>query len=295
MSDFNVTEFLVGELGFTAEEAATIAPQFTGDRATKLKGTVLRQADYSRKMNELQTSIGQKEQQLQQEMAEWASLTAAEKAASQGLREQLERTQREHLQAQQALTRLAQEAGVDPKTYLGTEPPPAAPPTPPAPTVDTSKFATGDQLAQIARLSLQIPAQIAVIANEHRRLTGEELDPTALVAELEARAQTRGNTKPLDLRAIWEEQHNIPTLRDQKAQEKYNADIAAAEARGRERALTEQSLPPGAMPAGRHAPVFGNRQSSLQRPQPGQGLQAAIAALRTRKYASPGNAGTPSA
>lgn len=295
MSVFDAKQFL-GELGFSQTEVDELAPKFQGDRAEKLKGAVLRQQDYSRQMNEAQATLAAKqaeiaetEQRLAAEAAEWASLTAAEKAASQALRTQHEQTQRELLRHQQAFTRIAQEAGVDPKTYLGDPtptPPPAPEPTTPA--LDTSKFASADAVAQLARLSLQIPAQITALAIEHRRLTGQDLDPTALVAELEKRASTRGNQKPLDLRTIWEEQHNIGQVRADAEAARIKKLEDDAFARGREAAMSEAALPPGAQPTGKHAIVFNpNRTSAVQRPQPGQGLQAAVTALATGKYRQP--------
>ena len=78
--------------------------------------------------------------------------------------------------------------------------------------------------------------------------------------------------------------------------------IAAAEARGEERARSAAALP-NATPAGRHAPVFGSRNdqgqftprtSALHRPQPGGTVAAAAAAIRSGKYRV-GNGRTPAA
>lgn len=292
MSVFDAKDFLTTELGFTPEEAAELAPKFTGERETKLKGAVLRQRDYSRLMDTEKARIAEIEQRLEAEAAEWASLTAAEKAAAGDLRKQLEQTQSELLRHQQAFTRVAQEAGVDPKTYLDTGTPTPTPTAPAAPALDTSQFATAASQAALAQMALRVPAQITALAIEHRRLTGQDLDPTELVAELERRAATKGNQKPLDLRAIWEEQHDIPNVRASAEKARVDALIADAEKRGREAALSEQSLPPGAQPTGKHAVVFGGRESKLSRPQPGVGLQSAIAALRTGKYRQGGQSTT---
>jgi hypothetical protein len=290
MSVFDAKDFLTTELGFTPEEAAELAPKFSGERETKLKGAVLRQRDYSQKMDAEAARIKTIEERLEAEAAEWASLTATEKAAAGDIRKQLEDSQRELLRHQQAFTRVAQEAGVDPKTYLdsgGAGTPPVTPPATPA--IDTSKFASADQQRALAQMALRIPAQIASLTVQHRALTGEDLDPTALVDELERRASTKGNTKPLDLKSIWEEQHDIPNRRAAVDKAKFDTAIADAEKRGREAALSEASLPPGAMPTGKHSPVFAARESKVSRPQPGVGLQSAIAAFRTGKYRQGGS------
>lgn len=290
MSVFDAKDFLTTELGFTPEEAAELAPKFVGERETKLKGAVMRQRDYSRQMDAEAARIKTIEEKLEAEAAEWASMTAAEKAGSSALRQQLEQTQSDLLKHQQAFTRVAQEAGVDPKTYLdGTTPTPVAPVTPAAAPIDTSQFATLQQQGYLAQMALRVPAQITALVLEHRRLTGQDLDPTALVTELERRMLDKRNTKSTDLRAIWEEQHDISNVRASQEKARVDALVADAEKRGHERALTEASLPPGAMPSGKHSPVFAARESKVSRPQPGVGLQSAIAAFRTGKYRQGGS------
>lgn len=294
MSVFDPKQFL-GELGFSGQELDDVAAKFTGDRATGLEKSVKRQSDYSRSMDQgraeleaQRAALEAKEAQLTAEATEWANLTAAEKRHAGELQARLEQTEAEALRHRQTLERMAREAGVDPQTLLGssaaatTTAPPAAPA---APAVDTSKFADRDHVRQLAQMSLHLPAQIADLKDEHFALTGQRLNSAALVAELERRATTKGNTKSTDLRAIWEETHNIGQIRADAEAARIKSIEDAAYTRGREAALTETSLPPGAEPTGRHAVIFNpDRKSALQRPQPAQGLQGAINAFRTGKY-----------
>jgi hypothetical protein len=166
------------------------------------------------------------------------------------------------------------------------------------PPIDTSKFVSADDFAaqqsRLARVLLRAPAEIAAIQHEHHELTGQWLDARPIIDEIEKRATTKGNDKSLEIRDVWQEQHNIPALRDTKAKEKYDADIKAAEDRGRQAALSGQAIPGQTPPPthGRpspvlHAPDGQGRKSVLERPQPGTGSQAAVSALRSGKYRQP--------
>jgi hypothetical protein len=130
---------------------------------------------------------------------------------------------------------------------------------------------------------LSVPAELAAIAQEHFDLTGERLDTRPLVADLKARIAKK---QPADLRAIWEEKYQVPEKRTAATKAKYDADIAAAEARGREAARSERELP-GQHPAGQHSPVFTgiHGESKVARPQPGQNTRGFADSLRSRKYA----------
>jgi hypothetical protein len=87
---------------------------------------------------------------------------------------------------------------------------------------------------------------------------------------------------------------SVPAIRDQKAAESRAAEIAAAEARGREAALSSLEVPGAHQTRSvRPSPVlsqageggnFKPRTSVLQRPQPETGTMAAVAAFRSGKY-----------
>jgi hypothetical protein len=209
-------------------------------------------------------------------------MTAKEREGASQLRKDLETAQADVLKHQQALRRLATEAGVDPTTVLQTTT--VVPPKKEEPAVDLSGYAKAGDIGAVANMALRLPAQLAKIAREHQALTGQVLDEDVIIDEIQKRANTRGNQKSLDPRSVWEELNDVPTLRDTAQKKTFDDAIAAAEARGREAALTESSIP-GAPPPGKHAPVFANREApKLARSQPGTGLQSAVAALRTGKY-----------
>lgn len=287
---FDTKKWLIDELGFTEAEAAELLPKFEGERAKKIEGGVLRQSDYSRHMNELkkaQQDLEASSARLSEEMADWGKLTAADKERVAKLQTEHEKAQQDVLRLTQTVTRIATEAGIDPKTLLeGTATPPKKDDPPPAP--DLTGYVKQDQITGLAQMALRLPAILAKISREHHALTGEHLDETAVITELEKRAGTRNNQKSLDPVAIWEELHEIPAKRDAKQKAEYDSAIAAAEQRGREAALSEHALPGTQPPPGRRAPVFGTeaapRKSALDRPQPGTGLQSAVAAFRTGKY-----------
>lgn len=277
----------LSEIGFTDAEIAELAPKFSGDKAEKFGKGFLRQSDYSKKSDALakaQKDLADASERLNGEMAEWAQLTASEKEKATKQRADLEKAQQDVLRLTQTVTKVAEQAGVDPKTLLeGTTLPPKKEEPPP---VDTSRFVDVDSARALGELALTWPVDYAEINAEHQALTGKPLNGKEVIAEIRKRAGTRGNTKSLDPRQVWEELHDVPALREAAQKKSFDDAIAAAEARGREAALTETSLP-GQPPPGKHAPVFGAVQqggSKLQRPQPGTGLQSAVAALRTGKY-----------
>lgn len=279
---FDTKKWLMDDLGFSEEEAKDLLPKFE-TRAEKVQSGYLRQSDYDRRMNEGKAELAAANDKLNAEMAEWASLTASEKQSATQLRVDLEASQQEVLRLKQSVTRIASEAGLDPTKVLGTEPPPKKDEPPKGP--DLSGYAKRDDVMGLATMSLTLPAELMAIAEEHRELTGERLDTREIVREIQSRAGTRGNQKSLDPRAIWEELKGIPAKREEVSTQKFNDAIAAAEARGREAALTEASIP-GQQPPGRHAVVFGGQKSKLERPQPGSRLSGAIAAMRSGKYAA---------
>ncbi len=293
---FDTKKWLIEDLGFSEEKATALLPEFDGERATKLEKGYLRQSDYSRSMNDLQksqTDLAAANDRLNNEMAEWATLTASEKSQSTKLRSDLEKSQADVLRLTQTVARVATDAGLDPAKVLeGTA---VVPPKKEDPAVDLSGYVKADQFnainGQLAEMALTLPAELGAIAYEHQQLFGKHLDTREIVKELKARAGTKGNQKSLDPRAIWEETHKVPDQRATVEKTRFDEAIAAAEARGREAALSESSIP-GAPPQGRHAPIFQRpdrsaRESVLKRAQPGTSVNSAVAALRSHKYAVP--------
>ncbi len=255
---FDTKKWLTEDLGFTADEADTLLPKF-GDRADKIEKGYLRQADYSRSMNDLKTLEGQiakNEAKLNADMAEWAEMTAGEQAASTKLKADIEAAQTRAYQLEQRLKRVAEENGIDPKTVLEGDPTPPKVKEPVAFDSKELEVRINTQLGGIATYMLDLNAELPAIAQEHFDLTGQRLDTRAFIAGIKADIKA-GKTDNLDPVKRWEAEHQIP----QKRIEKQNADIdtriKAAREEGRTAGISEAALarrvPAHIRPSGRPA------------------------------------------
>lgn len=288
---FDVLKWLKEDMAFSEDEIKDLAPKLT-PKADVLEKGYLRQSDYSKHMDGLtkaQTDLAAANERLTAEMAEWATVQANGEQVTKKMRDDYDAAQLKVTQLTSRVQRIATDAGLDPQKALeGIDQvvvPPKQVETPP---VDLAGYVKRDELTGVVSMSLNLPAELQSIADEHHELTGKRLDTRTIVREIQTRAQTRGNTKSLDPRAIWEEQHKIPELRTTRDKKTHDDEISAAEARGREAAMSEMSVP-GSTPPGRHAPVFTTpankpRESVLKRPQPGTTVNAAVGALRSGKY-----------
>lgn len=294
MTDAELTEFLTKEMGFSGEAAADMVPKFTADQKKKIEQTRTDAVTFRSTQAEIEKTrkqLAAENERLNEEMAEWARLSAKEKAEATELRASMEQARVRAVQLETRLTNLATEHGVDPKSLLeGTAAIPAKKEEPVAPAIDPNTLVTRQMYGETMGFALDLPAQLQYIADEHRELTGQRLDTREIVNEVKARAGKKDAV--IDPVKIWEEKYGIPAKREAKAAELRKQEDAAAEARGYERARTEMATP-GASAPGRHAIVFGNRgadgttaprTSVLKRPQPETGLRSAAAALATHKY-----------
>ncbi len=287
---FNIKKWLQEDMGFTEAEATEMAPKFTADRITKIEttlGDVETRATAVKAIEKTQADLATANERLNAEMAEWASLTAKEKTEATELRASLEAARVRATQLETRLTTLATQHGVDPKPLLeGTAVVPDKKEPVVAPVAD-DRF---DSFGRALSFNLDLPANLQYIQDEHVALTGTRLDTREIVKEIKANAGKKDGI--IDPIAIWEAKYGIPEKRVAKAKKDHDAEIAAAESRGEERARTNAALP-GPQAPGRHAPVFGARgdngqitprTSHLSRPQPQQGVRAAAAALASGKY-----------
>ena len=283
---FDTKQWLT-DLGFTEAEIGELAPKFE-TRADSLEKNQLRQADFSRAQDALkkqQEEVATLKAQEEQYINEWATLTATEKATGQRLRVEKEQAEARALALTQRLTRMAEEAGLDPKKALeGIDHPPPKKEDPPP--IDTSQFVRGDQLGTISSYLFGLIAELPMLAQEHFDLTGERLDTRALRAKIEEQSKQKGAN--LDPRALWESTYNIPEKRATKAKQEREAELAAAEKRGYDKARTEQALPVPPS-TGMNSPLLRTvdgqpRESILKRPQPEQGVRKAAEAIASGKY-----------
>ena len=290
---FDVKKWLVEEMKFSAAEADEMAPKFSGERVSVLERSQLSVSEIAAAKAELtktQNEYTAANTRLNAEMAEWATLTAAEKAQATELQASLEAAKTRTVQLEHRLTTLATEHGVDPTALLeGTVKIPEKV-APAAAAVDMSRFVGVDQFGPLMDFQLQLPANLQYIEREHFALTGEHLDTREIITEIRTRAQQKNaNIDPV---AIWEGKYDIPAKRVAQAKAKYDDEMKQAEARGEERGRTNAALPGPSSP-GRHAPIFGvktndgsiaGRTSVLKRPQPETGVRSAAAAFASHKY-----------
>lgn len=293
--DFDVKRYLIDEVGFSAEDAEGIAAKFTPDRAEKLAGSYVppaQRAQYA-DIEKQRAALANAETNLNAEIEAWSKMTAEEQANNKAMRDELEKSRVRAYELEQKLMRTATDAGLDPKAILGGEP--AAPPKreePVQPAVDMKNYVGREQFGQIMDFTLELPAILDDIRDQHRELTGQRLDTREIVREMKARIEKKDpNADPVK---IWEEKFNIPAKRAEVAAAEDKKRIEAAEARGYERARTEQAVPTPGLP-GRSAPVFRvgqhdgqPRQSLLKRPAPESIARSAASALASGKYRTGG-------
>lgn len=291
---FDVAKWLREDFGFSEEDAASLEGKF-GPKADVLEKGYLRQSDYSRQMNVLtkaQTDLKAQSDQLNKDIAEWGELTAAEKHDATELRNRIEKAEAEKFQLQQRITRLAEEAGRDPKELLGdVEPvkPKEAPAFDPA---DVNR-----RIAGATQWSMRVTAALPRIMREHRELTGQELDTEAFIASMEAdlnSGKAQRDPSLLDPVKRWEAQFEIGQKRDAKRTADIDQRVAAAREEGMAAARSEAALP-NAGTVGRSessSTVFRTLgQSKLSRPAPGDKFAGARAAISGGKYRNAGPGG----
>jgi len=256
----------------------------------------MRQSDYDAAMNtgkaelaKAQTDLETANQRVLAEMAEWAEIKRKDGVVTQKMRDDLDAAQARVLALQQRVTRIATDAGLDPaKALEGIDQTPPPPPKPAAPdltgVVKTEEF--NQQFGTLANMALTLPAELDALRDEHQELFGKRLDTRTVIKELQTRANTRGNQKTLDPRAIWEELNGVAARREAVTAENQAKRDAQMREEGRVAALSEATVPGSVTSPGRHSVVFGEkaRESALKRPQPGQTTNAAAAAFRTGKY-----------
>lgn len=302
---------------FSTEEQASLLTSFSADtRLAVLGGNQLRQSDYSKAMDAGKAEIATEraklvdaDTKLNAELAEWATVqgASAEKVAAANKR--VAALEQQVLTSRQRIEQVAHTAGLDAAVYLKDLDAPVTPPpagTPPAgdpPAGDSPNmdgYAKTDDIRQVNQLLHLQPFALQTISNEHLALTGEPLDAMALHAEITRRAAAKEDTS--SLRAVWESFHDIPAKRAAAATAKYDADITAAEERGRVAATSEAAIP-GGSPAGARAIVFqappnadgtpgAPRTSALERPQPQTRISSAVTALASGRYRQPGQPGS---
>lgn len=290
----DVKKWLMEDMGFSAEEAEKMAPSFAGDRATKLEAGYVAGNDRAaiaaarQEVQTLQTNLKAQEDKLNRDILDWAQLSDAEKAKATDLQARLDKAELDVVAARQALTKVAEQAGIDPKTVLPNSEPPKRE-EPKVNQIDTSKFVDRESHSTLTAYLAEMAATLPFIAQEHFDLTGKRLDTREIYAEIKTRAGKKDAV--MDPVKIWEEKYGIPKIREDKAAEARAEEIRQAEARGEERARTNFSIPGADMGSRSHRPSpilhpGHARQSVLSRPKGNDAALRGVAALRTGKYAT---------
>lgn len=273
-----IIQYLMDTFGLTKEEATPIAPSFKPEKITAFR-------DQAAAVTKAQSDLATANENLNKEMVEWAEMKAVGDPKLAEMTSQIEATQLRAFQLEQALTRVATEHGIDPKTVLPSGEPAKEPVKKSADAPDLTRYATLEQVGGIADMLLTLPAELAAIEREHFDLTGEHLDLRPIVADFKTAASKK---QSVDVRTLWETKHDIAAKRTAKATAAHTAEMTAAEERGYQRHASEAAIP-GQHAAGHSAAPFRTTQytggSKLQRPQPGSRVQRAAAALATHAFA----------
>lgn len=286
--------FLKSDVGLSDEQIGA----YTADQLKKLADAHMRQADYDASMNEGKAELAKAQKELadananfNQELAEFARIQAEGGNVTKKMRADLEKAEQRALRLEQRARTLATDAGLDPVKALEGLDVAVIPttPTPPLGQPDLTGYVRADDLHQatsaLANMALTLPADLQQIQLEHRQLFGTDIDTRTIVREIQARATTKGNTKSLNPREVWEEQHKVETRRAEVAKKTHDDEIAAAEARGRQAAYSESAIPGQASAPGRHSPIFaGERKSAMPRPPAQTRQQRAIGAFSDGRY-----------
>lgn len=259
-----------------------------------VKGSQLRQADYSRAMADVQKAqkavedsqraLTDKEAQVTQFQTELGTWKAG---ADVKFQEAIKEREKLAVKAQAAVARLRSLAVANGLSEdevlrdLDTTPVPEEKKT--VPEFDTSKFVTREQIAQTVAESALIDASIHDIAVEYHELTGKPLkDASKLVQEaIQAR-------KPLGQYVA--EKFKFAELKDARAKADIQRQIDEAVAAERSKLLSDGSLPgsgAGLRTDLKGSPIFQGDGGKLKAPSDdssGGGVSAAVAAFNQGKF-----------
>lgn len=286
-TDFDIKKYLIEEMGFPEAEATTMAGNFKPENVAKVQASRSTMEAERAKVTKAQTDLEAANERLNAEMAEWAQLTSAEKANATAQAARIEELEGKAFQLQQKLTRVATDAGIDPKTVLPTEPVVEPKKEKTVPDFDASKYVEKNALSPALDYALELPATLQFIADQHRDLFGQNLDTREIMKEIRSTAGKPGAVA--DPVAVWESKFKVPERRSALAEESRQKELKAAEDRGYARRAEEIASPGPATP-GNRSPVFISRDpqhprvSALRRPTPESSLRSATSALLSGKY-----------
>lgn len=290
------------EGNLTDDAFNSIKASFDNPKADEfVKGSTLRQSDYSRQMDSVkqaQKAVEDAQRDFQTKQAEVnaykGTLDTWKAGAESKFHKAVKDAEAADTKATAALNRLkavAQANGLDETEVLKDLTIPVNPnlQNPNTPNMDTSKFLTADQLneqvSRAARETAFVDATIYDLASEYRRLYGQE-PPAGF-----AKSLVEGAIKSkMTLDEYATKEFKFVDKRTEASEAAIQARIKTAVDEASAKILSDQALSGGAhtgVPAGANSPIFKNE--NIMKPiaadhQGGGGVSAAIAAHAAGKY-----------
>ena len=259
-----------------------------------------RQADYTRKTQELASQRKAFEDERTKAQADLASMHANLEQWRRQQETNVNQTLQQAQAAQQAQQTLeasirakCAEWGIDPSEFgVGATPTvPAVPAAAPAAAANQpaipqdweNRFASADDTRNGIIQAARIPLLMQQINAEHMKLFGQPLPDGGLSLYDEC---VSGGGK-VSIKQLWEQKFDIPTVRQKKDDERRSQELSEAEQRGYQKAVSEHKIAAPRV-ADLPSPVLATlRPSEGERPSDG-GVSAAVDAWRSGKYRSNG-------
>jgi hypothetical protein len=236
------------DLALTTEERAVLEPVLgKPERLEKVKGSVLRQSEFSKKMQALdnqktalEASIAEKERLVADDAA---ALGTWKKTADESISitaKALEEERVKSYRLQEKMKTLATQYGADPKEWGvdGELKPPETKIVSPDTTAFDQRYLgrpDADRLLQEVKSSPFIAAELEDIVDEHRSLFNRGVNRKELVTNALKNKRT--------LREEWETANEVTKRREELAEKKVNDRIEARVSEERTKILSEHKLP----------------------------------------------------
>lgn len=261
--DFDLKTWLAdisADASLSQEEVQSLGKILGNDKVSpKLRDQFLMRRDYSRKTQELADMRKQTERDVEDILAERASLAQWKDGVDKQLKKAYTDLDSERMTTAQFRTRIAtiaEQNGLDPAELIqGIQGATAATGAAAlaaannggngagngngngAGSIDASKFVSSDDFSRFARQSPMLYAEVEDIFSEHQELTGKPLKMEytdsagkkwtgrrALLVKT-AEHNNRAGNKPMSVRDVWETDFSIPTVRQQQLESSIEARL----------------------------------------------------------------------
>lgn len=246
--DLKELEAQADEFGLEGEDRKNFLSIFQHDKPFEgLKKSVMRQSEFSRRMDTENKALATAREAHEAKMAELTEQLEAvgrlrndSSAEVARAREESDKILAKAQKAEQALRRVAQDAGLDPDEYMksiGAEP--VAKPVEEK-KFDTSNLVDRKSFGQGIRTSVMTTAQLMKVNNAHRKLFGEDLpDPDAMVDYV---IEQGAKGRDISIEQAWEERHKVSEKRSEVAAADVDRRIKDAERATEVRVRSEMAI-----------------------------------------------------